>query len=93
MTPDEERAELALIYRAKGLNLRDAERLARQLIADPKVALDTLVREELGLDPGELGSPIGAAVSSFLAFAIGALIPVMPFFFGASRRLSSRAWC
>ena len=84
VTPEEEVAELALIYRAKGLPLAEAERLARQLTADPKVALDTLVREELGLDPGELGSPIGAAVSSFLAFAVGALIPVIPFFFGAS---------
>jgi VIT1/CCC1 family predicted Fe2+/Mn2+ transporter len=87
VNPDEERAELALIYRAKGLNLRDAERLARQLTVDPKVALDTLVREELGLDPAELGSPIGAAVSSFLSFSVGALIPVLPFFFGASLAL------
>ena len=87
VTPEEEVAELALIYRAKGLPLIDAERLARQLIADPNVALDTLVREELGLDPGELGSPIGAAVSSFLAFAIGAFIPVVPFFFGDSLAL------
>jgi VIT1/CCC1 family predicted Fe2+/Mn2+ transporter len=87
VTPEEETAELALIYRAKGLPRQDAERLARQLTADPAVALDTLVREELGLDPGELGSPIGAAVSSFLAFGIGALIPVVPFFFGASAEL------
>ena len=71
----------------QGLPLIDAERLARQLIADPRVALDALVREELGLDPGELGSPIGAAVSSFLAFAVGALIPVVPFFFGDSLAL------
>ena len=87
VTPEEEVAELALIYRAKGLPLVDAERLARQLIADPEVALDTLIREELGLDPAELGSPIGAAVSSFLAFAIGALVPVVPFFFGDSLAL------
>jgi VIT1/CCC1 family predicted Fe2+/Mn2+ transporter len=87
VTPEEEVAELTLIYRAKGLSLHDAETLARQLTADPKVALDTLVREELGLDPGELGSPIGAAASSFLAFAIGALVPVLPFFFGASTGL------
>ena len=87
VTPEEETAELALIYRAKGLSLADADRLARQLTADPKVALDTLVREELGLDPGELGSPWGAALSSFLSFAVGALIPVIPFFFGASIEL------
>ena len=87
VTPEEETAELALIYRAKGLSLADAERLARQLTADPKVALDTLVREELGLDPSELGSPWGAAISSFLAFGLGALIPVLPFFFGATTTL------
>jgi VIT1/CCC1 family predicted Fe2+/Mn2+ transporter len=87
VTPEEEVAELALIYRAKGLPLHEAESLARQLTADPRVALDTLLREELGLDPGELGSPVGAAVSSFLAFAVGALIPVVPFFFGASSEL------
>jgi vacuolar iron transporter family protein len=84
VTPEEETAELALIYRAKGIPRQDAERLARQLTADPKVALDTLVREELGLDPNQLGSPIGAAVSSFLAFGLGALVPVIPFFFGGS---------
>jgi VIT1/CCC1 family predicted Fe2+/Mn2+ transporter len=87
VTPEEEMAELALIYRFKGLPRQDAERLARQLTADPKVALDTLVREELGLDQDQLGSPAAAAVSSFLAFAVGALIPVVPFFFGASAGL------
>jgi len=87
VTPEEEMAELALIYRAKGIPRNEAEHLARQLTTDPRVALDTLVREELGLDPGELGSPYGAAISSFLAFALGALIPVLPFFFGASAGL------
>jgi VIT1/CCC1 family predicted Fe2+/Mn2+ transporter len=47
----------------------------------PEIALDTLVREELGLDPGELGSPWGASIGSFLAFGIGALVPVLPFLF------------
>lgn len=84
VTPEEEVAELALIYRAKGLPRADAERLANQLTEDPDVALDTLLREELGLDPGDLGSPIGATVSSFAAFSIGAIIPVLPYFFGAS---------
>ncbi|HWO74029.1 MAG TPA: VIT1/CCC1 transporter family protein [Dehalococcoidia bacterium] len=84
VTPEEERAELALIYRAKGLNREEAERLASRLTEDPEIALDTLVREELGLDPQELGSPVGAAVGSFLAFALGAILPVLPYFFGAS---------
>jgi VIT1/CCC1 family predicted Fe2+/Mn2+ transporter len=84
VTPEEERAELAQIYRAKGLNAEEAERLARRLTQDPDIALDTLAREELGLDPDDLGSPIGAAVASFLSFALGALLPVLPYLFGAS---------
>ena len=87
VTPEEEVAELALIYRAKGLPKSDADRLARQLTENPDVALDTLVREELGLDPAELGSPMGAATSSFGAFAAGAIVPVLPYFFGASTGL------
>jgi vacuolar iron transporter family protein len=84
VSPEEEMAELAQIYRAKGLPKADAERLARRLSENPEVALDTLVREELGLDPGELGSPIGAALGSFSAFAVGATIPVLPYFFDAT---------
>lgn len=87
VSPEEEVAELALIYRAKGLNKEEAERLASRLTEDPSVALDTLVREELGLDPKELGNPVAAAVGSFLAFAGGAMLPVIPFFFGASTPL------
>ncbi len=77
--PEEERQELALIYRAKGLPTDEAERVATRLIQDKSTALDTLAREELGLDPGELGSPWGAAISSFLMFAIGAFLPVLPY--------------
>jgi len=87
VSPEEEVAELALIYRAKGLNREEAERLAARLTEDPNVALDTLVREELGLDPTELGNPVAAGTSSFLAFAAGAILPVLPFFFGASTAL------
>jgi VIT1/CCC1 family predicted Fe2+/Mn2+ transporter len=87
VTPEEEMAELALIYRAKGLNKEEADRLASRLTENPDVALDTLIREELGLDPHELGNPISAAVGSFVAFACGAIIPVIPFFFGASTEL------
>jgi VIT1/CCC1 family predicted Fe2+/Mn2+ transporter len=57
---------------------------AARLMEDPEIALDTLVREELGLDPSELGSPWGASIGSFLAFAVGALIPVVPFAFGSA---------
>jgi VIT1/CCC1 family predicted Fe2+/Mn2+ transporter len=81
LSPEEERKELALIYRAKGLPPEQAETTAAQLMKNPDVALETLVREELGLDPGSLGSPWGAAIGSFIAFAFGALVPVIPFLF------------
>ena len=77
--PEEEAEELALIYAAKGMPKDQALELARRIIADPEKALDTLAREELGLNPEELGSPWGAAWSSFMSFAIGALIPLLPF--------------
>jgi VIT1/CCC1 family predicted Fe2+/Mn2+ transporter len=82
--PEEERRELALIYRAKGLAAPDAERLSARILEDRGVALETLAREELGLNPDELGSPYKVAVSSFTSFAIGAMIPVIPFLFGDS---------
>jgi VIT1/CCC1 family predicted Fe2+/Mn2+ transporter len=84
VTPDEERLELEAIYRAKGIPKQEASQIAAQLISDPDVALDSLVREELGLDPHQLGSSTGAALSSFVAFSLGALLPVLPFFLGAS---------
>jgi VIT1/CCC1 family predicted Fe2+/Mn2+ transporter len=77
--PEAEAQELALIYAAKGLPKKEATRLATRLVADPEHALDTLAREELGLNPDELGSPWGAAMSSFLSFATGALLPLAPF--------------
>jgi VIT1/CCC1 family predicted Fe2+/Mn2+ transporter/rubrerythrin len=82
--PEEEKRELELIYRFKGLPHEQAKAMAAHLMENPEAALDTLVREELGLDPSGLGSPWGAAIGSFLAFAVGALVPVVPFFFGAS---------
>ncbi|WP_255196671.1 VIT1/CCC1 transporter family protein [Halorarius litoreus] len=79
--PDEERDELALIYEAKGLSRAQAEQLADQLSADETTALDTLAREELGIDPEELGgSAWEAAGASFVLFALGAIVPVVPFF-------------
>jgi VIT1/CCC1 family predicted Fe2+/Mn2+ transporter len=80
--PEEEAKELALIYEARGLRWDEAKRLADSMIADPERGLDTLAREELGLNPDELGSPWGAAAFSFLSFAAGALIPLVPFLFG-----------
>ena len=79
MAPEEEAEELALIYQAKGIPEKEATRLAESIIRDPDAALDTLVREELGLDPAELGSPWVAAGSSFLAFCIGAFVPILPY--------------
>ena len=79
--PDEEQRELAALYMAKGFPRAEADRIAARMFEDPATALDTLVREELGLDPDELGSPWGAAFGSFLAFALGAVIPVIPYLF------------
>jgi VIT1/CCC1 family predicted Fe2+/Mn2+ transporter len=81
MSPKEEEEELSLIYQAKGIPEHEAALLARRIIANPSIAIDTLAREELGLDPSELGSPWMAAVSSFLAFVMGALVPVIPYLF------------
>src|SRR5215471_7813374 len=78
--PAEEREELQLIYEAKGLKKTEAESLSRAVMKDERTALDTLSREELGIDPNELGgSPWTAAITSFLLFALGAVIPVLPF--------------
>lgn len=79
--PEEEKQELALIYQAKGLSEHQAKLLSERIIANPTTALDTLTREELGLDPDELGgSAWVAAASSFVLFAAGAVFPVIPFF-------------
>ncbi|TFW28240.1 VIT1/CCC1 transporter family protein [Massilia horti] len=83
-TPAAECKELALIFQAKGLSRDEAQRVARELMRDKTAALDTLAREELGIDPGELGgNPWSAAGFSFLLFAVGALVPVLPFFFAS----------
>jgi VIT1/CCC1 family predicted Fe2+/Mn2+ transporter len=79
--PEEEEEELALIYQAKGLPEDQAKILAKRLIANKETALDTLVREELGIDPDELGgSAWAAAGTSFVLFSIGAIFPVAPYF-------------
>ena len=82
LMPEEEQAELAASYRAKGFTKEEADQIAERIFRDPETALDALLREELGLDPDELGSPWGAAFGSFVAFAIGAVIPVLPYLVG-----------
>jgi VIT1/CCC1 family predicted Fe2+/Mn2+ transporter len=80
--PTEEREELQLIYEAKGLAAQEADRLSRAVMKDERTALDTLAREELGIDPDDLGgSPWTAAVTSFFLFTAGAIVPVFPFLF------------
>jgi vacuolar iron transporter family protein len=77
--PEEEAEELALIYAARGMALEDARRMTRDLVRNHDAALDALAREELGLNPDDLGSPWGAALFSFSAFAAGAVLPLLPF--------------
>ncbi len=82
--PAEEREELELIYQAKGIDADEAKALVDTIMEKPDVALDTMAREELGLDPAALGgSPWVAAASSFVAFALGALVPIIPFLVGS----------
>jgi VIT1/CCC1 family predicted Fe2+/Mn2+ transporter len=80
--PEEEAEELALVYQARGMHIDEARRVSRELVKNEEAALDALAREELGLNPDDLGSPWGAAIFSFLAFAIGAIVPLVPFLFG-----------
>ena len=79
MSPEEEKEELSLIYQAKGIPSARAEELAERILSNPSSAIETLAREELGLDPAALGSPWIAAASSFVAFATGAVVPVIPY--------------
>jgi len=83
--PEEEQQELAAVYVAKGFTPDEAQTIAARMFQDPQHALDTLVREELGLNPDELGSAWGAAIGSFIAFGIGAVIPVIPYLFGSGQ--------
>ncbi len=83
--PDHEREELIELYERRGLSKATATEVAHVLMSDPQVALETHAREELGIDPGRLASPINAAGSSFVAFTLGALVPLVPWFFGGGR--------
>lgn len=80
--PEEEKDELALIYEARGVPPEDARKIANLMIDNPNTGLNALVREELGLNPDDLVSPYGAMFSSFIAFAFGAFIPLLPFLWG-----------
>lgn len=81
--PEHETAELAELYESRGMAADQAREMAETVMLDPEVALETHAREELGLDPSQLGSPVGAAVSSFAAFTVGALVPLVPWFLGS----------
>jgi vacuolar iron transporter family protein len=92
--PELETEELALIYRAKGVPADDARALAERIMSDDDTALDAMAREELGIDPEELGgSAAVAAVASFVPFTLGAAVPVIPFVFlsGTAATLTSVA--
>jgi VIT1/CCC1 family predicted Fe2+/Mn2+ transporter len=80
--PEEENEELVGIYVSKGIPEPDARRIADKIFEDPETTLETMVREELGLDPKQLGSPWSAAGGSFAAFCLGAIVPVIPYLFG-----------
>jgi vacuolar iron transporter family protein len=80
--PDAEAEELALIYNARGLDLEEARHVSKTLLANPEHALEVLAREELGLNPDDLGSPSQAAIASFFSFAVGAALPILPFLVG-----------
>lgn len=79
--PDEEAEELALIYAGRGMEIGAAREMAQGMLSNKELMLDTLAREELGLNPDDLGSPVGAALSSFFSFSVGAVVPIIPFFF------------
>ncbi len=79
--PDFERRELVQLYRRKGVPKELAEDFAEHIMKDPELALDTHAREELGVDPSSIGSPIEASLASFFSFAVGAVLPLIPWFF------------
>ena len=81
-SPEEETKELALIYESKGLTKEEANNVAEKIMSNPKIALDTMAREELGLNPSDLGSPWGASLLSFVSFGLGAFIPLVPYLIG-----------
>ena len=85
-TPEAEEQGLVTIYESKGLPRPDAQLVAGHVMSDSEVALDTIARESLGINPDQLGSPWGAAVSSFTAFVVGSLVPILPYVLGVEER-------
>jgi VIT1/CCC1 family predicted Fe2+/Mn2+ transporter len=79
--PEGEMRELVHLYESRGMPADLARQVAEQMMADPQTALETHAREELGIDPGSTGKPVQAAVSSFVTFSLGALMPLLPFLF------------
>jgi len=91
--PEQENRELRTIYQEKGFPPDLARQAADVVMRDPEVALETHAREELGLDPDQLGSPWGAALSSFSTFSIGAGVPLLPYVFGSGAAAALSAIC
>ncbi|MBW3579662.1 MAG: VIT1/CCC1 transporter family protein [Actinobacteria bacterium] len=83
--PEYETAELSEVYESRGMPAEQARSLAETVMRDPEVALETHAREELGVDPARLGSPLGAAAWSFASFSFGALVPLVPWFVGSGK--------
>ncbi len=83
LRPEQELRELASIYVRRGMDPERAHDMARAMMADPELALETHAREELGINPANLGSPVAAAFSSFCSFAVGALAPLVPWLVAA----------
>lgn len=79
--PQEETNELTAIYRARGIEHNQAKEMATAVMADPDIALEVHAREELGVDPHDTGNALGAAIASFFAFSMGAILPLLPWFF------------
>jgi len=76
--PGAETRELSAIYSQRGVSKEQADAMAEAVMADPEVALEVHAREELGIDPGDVGDPVAAAAASFVAFALGAIVPLLP---------------
>jgi VIT1/CCC1 family predicted Fe2+/Mn2+ transporter len=81
--PEKETEELASIYRSRGVPADEAAAISEAVMADPEVALEVHAREELGVDPDAIGDPVAAAASSFVAFAVGAIVPLLPWLVGS----------
>ena len=79
--PEHEVEELAEIYESRGVSPDMAREMATNIMDDPEKALEVHAREEMGIDPNELGNPVFAAVTSFISFALGAVLPLLPWFF------------